>query len=99
ARPSVRARTGMKTDKKILVTGGTGFVGNRLRSALVAHGNWVAIATRSPEKHRTAQAAVEYVPWLPDVSKFDAVIHLAGEPILGKRWNAEFKQRILASRV
>jgi uncharacterized protein (TIGR01777 family) len=89
----------MSTEQKILVTGGTGFVGNRLRSALVARGNAVSIATRSPEKQPAPTALVEYVPWLPDLSKFDAVVNLAGEPIMGRRWNEKFKARILSSRV
>jgi uncharacterized protein (TIGR01777 family) len=89
----------MKTDKKILVTGGTGFIGDRLRSQLVTHGSSITIATRHPEAHRTAQAAVEYAPWLPDLSKFDAVVHLAGEPLLGRRWNAAYKDLLLSSRV
>jgi uncharacterized protein (TIGR01777 family) len=89
----------MDAEPRVLVTGGTGFVGNRLRSALVAHGRAVSIATRSPEKQPAANAMVEYVPWLPDLSRFDAVVNLAGEPILGQRWNEKFKARILSSRV
>jgi uncharacterized protein (TIGR01777 family) len=89
----------MSTEQKILVTGGTGFVGNRLRSALVARGNAVSIATRSPQMQLAPNALVEYVPWLPDLSKFDAVVNLAGEPIMGRRWNEKFKARILSSRV
>jgi len=89
----------MDGDKKTLITGGTGFVGQRLRSALVASGNSVSIATRAPEKHRDASAMVEYVPWLPDLAKFDAVVNLAGEPIMGKRWSEKFKAKILSSRV
>lgn len=89
----------MASELKILVTGGTGFVGHRLRRLLIARGHSLAIATRMPEKHRGEHPAIEFVPWLPDLSRFDAVVHLAGEPILGKRWSAKFKERILASRV
>jgi uncharacterized protein (TIGR01777 family) len=89
----------MKFDKRILVAGGTGFVGNALRSALVAAGHWVAIATRHPERHRTAQAGVEYVPWLPDLARYDAVVNLAGANLFAKRWSEDFKREIRESRV
>ena len=89
----------MASEHKILVTGGTGFIGRRLRSLLIARGHTLAIATRTPEQQRNEPPALEFVPWLPDLSGFDAVVHLAGEPILGKRWSAKFKERILTSRV
>lgn len=89
----------MKQGKRVLVTGGTGFVGHRLQSALVASGHSISVVTRSPERHRTARAGVSYVPWLPELEREDAVVHLAGAPIFGKRWNAAVKDEIRASRV
>jgi hypothetical protein len=89
----------MKTEKRVLVAGGTGFVGRALRLELAARGHSVAIATRHPEQHRTAVAAVEYVPWLPDLARFDAVVNLAGANLFSRRWSASYKAEILASRV
>ncbi len=89
----------MKFDKRILVTGGTGFVGTKLRSVLASHGHGVSIASRTVETHRDGIAGVDYVPWLPDLSKYDAVVNLAGANIFGRRWNAAYKDEIRSSRV
>lgn len=89
----------MKHEKRVLVTGGTGFVGHRLQSALVASGHTLTVVTRSPERHRTARSGVEYAAWLPDLARHQAVVHLAGEPLFDRRWNAAVKAEIRASRV
>jgi uncharacterized protein (TIGR01777 family) len=83
----------------VLVTGGTGFVGNILVNLLCARNDRVTVVTRHPENARTARAGVAYERWLPDVSRFDAVVHLAGESVAGKRWNAEQKEKIRSSRI
>jgi uncharacterized protein len=89
----------MKVDQHVLVTGGTGFVGTRLRSQLVARGHWVSIATRTPQAQRALHSGVEYVPWLPDVARYDSVVHLAGANLFAKRWNEDYKREIRSSRV
>ncbi len=89
----------MKEAKRVLLTGGTGFIGTRLINALVAHGNSVSVATRHPENYRTARSGVEYVGWLPDLSRFTAIIHLAGESIHSAHWTPAVKDVIRSSRV
>lgn len=89
----------MKVDQHVLVTGGTGFVGTRLRSLLVARGHWVSIVTRNPGAQRALHSGVEYVGWLPDVSRYDSVVHLAGANLFGKRWSDAYKREIRSSRV
>jgi uncharacterized protein (TIGR01777 family) len=42
---------------------------------------------------------VTYEKWLPDVGKFDAIVHLAGEPVAAKRWTEEQKKIIWSSRI
>ena len=85
---------------KILITGGTGFIGTPLSHELRKSGHKVVVTTRrssdSPEK----------ITWHPperipsDVMEgFDAVINLAGEPIAPGRWNGEKKEKILMSRI
>ena len=91
----------MKANKRILLTGGTGFVGSRLTGHLVARGYEVTVASRSPNDHAKAVGArtgVRFEAYLPDLSRFLGVVHLAGEPVF-QRWNDEVKQRIRASRV
>src|SRR5688572_21384380 len=89
----------MKDAKKILLTGGTGFVGNRLVNGLVAAGHSVSVVTRSPSEHRTARSGVDYVGWLPGLERYAAIVHLAGEPIFGQRWTPEVMREIRSSRV
>ena len=83
----------------VLVTGGTGFVGNILVNRLCARDDRATIVTRTPERARTARVGVAYERWLPDVSRFDAIVHLMGESVAGKRWNDSVKRELAASRV
>lgn len=83
----------------VLVTGGTGFVGRRLVEMLIERGDRVTIVTRTPDAVREPQPRVTYAAWLPDVSTFDAIVHLAGESVIGKRWNAQQKSLLRSSRV
>ena len=84
----------------VLVAGGTGFVGRRLSKALQQRGDVVTAVTRDPAR---AQAnglpGVGYRGWLPDLSGYDAVVNLAGEPIFAHRWNARVRQELHDSRI
>ncbi|MXV76979.1 TIGR01777 family protein [Candidatus Poribacteria bacterium] len=93
--------------KKILVTGGTGFIGRKVCDTLHNKDYDVNVVSRNPEKAKTKLEAVgEIYGWNPEseqlpteaISETEAVIHLAGETIAG-RWNTEKKQRIRDSRV
>lgn len=89
---------------KCIVSGGTGFLGRRLVSRLLAPENYVAIYTRNPGKQ--TQTAVHSYGWDPlsydppteSLNNYDVVFHLAGEPV-AQRWNDAVKQRIYDSRV
>ena len=83
---------------KVLITGGSGFIGQYLTNFLVAEGHQVTIVSRDPTKVRTARAGVDSAAWLPELSPYQAIVHLAGEPIFGKRWSPEQKERIRVSR-
>ncbi len=83
----------------VLVTGGTGFVGNILVNLLCARSDRVTVLTRNPERFRSARAGMAYAAWPVDVSKFDAVVNLAGAGILDRRWNDAYKAELRASRV
>ncbi|WP_458734455.1 TIGR01777 family oxidoreductase [Zobellella taiwanensis] len=86
---------------KILLTGGTGFVGRRLMSHLRPH-HQVSVLSRSPNKvyQRLGHdiEAIASLDDLQDLDGFDAVINLAGEPIADKRWSPAQKERICHSR-
>jgi uncharacterized protein (TIGR01777 family) len=90
---------------KIVIAGGTGFLGRPLADALAAEGQDVVVLSRTPSHSR---AAARFVPWTPDgsagafageIDGASAVVNLAGEPIAAKRWSADQKRRILESRV
>ena len=88
---------------KILITGGTGLIGRRLCKALLAKGHELTVLSRKPETvaakcGAAVQAMVTLDEWHTD-TVFDAVINLAGEPIVDARWTAERKQRLWQSRV
>jgi len=90
---------------KVVVTGATGFIGRPLVRALVARGHAVTALTRSAARAtdlatRVVETDLESATALtPLLANHDAVIHLAGEPVAARRWDARQKQRIRDSRV
>lgn len=90
--------------KKILMTGGTGFIGKYLTRILLKEENYVTIITRSPDKYAEKQAKNRsFIGWDDDLStvmnEHDVVINLVGENLFGQRWTDEVKQRIYNSRI
>ena len=90
---------------KILITGGTGFVGNFLSRYLVERGHHV-IATGTRPRHSLGNSErFEYLsvdttvpgPWQDHISEVDAVINLAGQNIF-RYWTETTKRRIRESR-
>ena len=84
----------------VLVTGGTGFIGNRLCQRLVESGHAVTVLTRGA-KPRAVQG-VSFVQSLDQVdtdANINAIVNLAGEPLSAGRWNAARKQAFTESRV
>jgi uncharacterized protein (TIGR01777 family) len=95
-------------DMRIFVTGGTGLVGSRLLRRLQERGDEIVLLTRRPaaaRQHLTPRDQVvegdpvQRGPWMENVGACEAVIHLAGENIFNRRWNKEFKDLLLHSRV
>lgn len=86
---------------RVAITGASGTIGSALTRRLVAEGHVVTRLVR-----REPSAATE-VRWDPDhgdvdlerLEGIDAIVHLAGEPIESRRWDAEQKRRIRDSRV
>lgn len=87
---------------RVLITGGSGFVGQRLCERLVAEGHEPQVVSRSPNAARgqlpkacdvreSAQAFVDSPP--------EALVNLAGESIAAKRWSDEQKEELIQSRL
>jgi uncharacterized protein (TIGR01777 family) len=91
---------------RVVVTGGTGFIGRAVVAALAERGDDVTVLTRGPDKARAvvprgvgciAWSAQE--DWIERVRSAQAVIHLAGEGIADSPWTSERLRRIHASRI
>lgn len=94
----------MDKDLKILITGGTGFIGSFLCERLARDGHFLTLISRSPEKYTEENSQNQtYISWDSDLSKAmdkaDVVINLVGENLFGKRWTDEVKKRLYSSRI
>lgn len=87
----------------ILITGGTGLIGQHLTKILLKNGHTVSYLSRKKEDI----PGVKVYLW--DIEKgfiedealknIDAIIHLAGAGIADKRWTDKRKQEIIDSRI
>jgi uncharacterized protein (TIGR01777 family) len=88
---------------KIVVTGGTGFIGEALVRRLLACGDDVAVLTRDPARVRAGRGLQwdgrTQGAWSAEAAQADVVINLAGENISEGRWTAARKQRLVDSRL
>src|SRR5229473_5854556 len=89
--------------KRIVVAGGSGFIGEPLVRRLRARGDEVAVLTRNPSNVHAGRAVPWNPPaeerWMDDVADADVVINLAGENVGGGRWTRARKKRVMESRV
>ncbi|MBM4178295.1 MAG: TIGR01777 family protein [Ignavibacteria bacterium] len=84
--------------KKIVITGGSGFLGQAIAARLVANGSDVVIVSRG--QHRIAGCRVVGWEMLQQVVEgADAVINLAGSSVGGPRWSARVRHEIRKSRI
>lgn len=88
---------------RIFITGGTGLIGRQLCGALLAEGHELTVLSRNPASVPAkcgagVHAMASLAQWQPGQT-FDAVINLAGEPIVDARWTARRKQMLWESRV
>jgi len=85
--------------KKVIITGGTGLVGQRLTTLLKHKGFEVNILCRNPKRPNEFKWNIDehYI----DERVFEqasAIIHLAGAGVAEKRWTEERKKEIIESR-
>jgi uncharacterized protein (TIGR01777 family) len=93
---------------RIVIAGGSGFLGSALTTALAEQQHDVFILGRQPRPPSQMGTRVTYQTWTPNgqtgawatvVHNADAVVNLAGESIAAKRWSATQKQQIRESRL
>ncbi len=86
---------------RVLIAGGTGFLGSALRRSLLSAGHQVQVLTRrqaaTPEE--THWDGVSPAGWTEVLEESDAVVHLAGYGLEHWPWTARQKQRFIDSRV
>ncbi len=88
----------------VLISGGTGLIGQHLSSLLIASGYRVIILSRSPGKQ--SKENIQYAIWnvqegIMDEQAFcsaDYIVHLAGANVAEKRWTKKRKKEIIESR-
>lgn len=88
--------SGYRRGLRILVTGGSGFIGSALVPFLTTAGHEVTKLARGRGPGTWDPAGGDLDP--AELAAADAVVHLSGEPIAGM-WTASKKRRILESRV
>jgi len=90
---------------KIVISGGTGFIGSALVQTLLKESNSVIVLTRNPKKassdflHYEVWDGMSQGAWSNTLEGADAVINLAGESLAERLWTQNQKQRIMASRI
>lgn len=94
---------------RIIISGGSGFIGQVLTENLVKDNHEVDIISRRPERLKHLPEGVKTFGWderslVKHLTGADAVIHLAGVSLAGEnplriRWTAKRKKQILESRL
>jgi len=90
--------------KSILITGGTGLIGQAIVASLLEQNQPVKVLTRRPKS--SDNPLLHFVTWNPEAMEIDpealtnvsGILHLAGAPV-AQRWTARAKTSILESRV
>lgn len=92
---------------RVIVSGGTGFIGSALVRVLLAAGHQPVVLSRDPDRaRRSLGSGVEVAAWGPGhpgawqtvIDGADGVVNLAGASIAA-RWTAERREQIRSSRV
>ena len=95
---------------RLIIAGGSGFLGLALADSLAAAGHRVQILTRQRARDAAEEPEqFEHITWTPDgtangcwtspCSGADVIVNLAGESIAAGRWSAARKARLRSSRV
>lgn len=88
---------------RILLTGGTGFIGAALCKRLAADGASLVVLSRDAPRAKALlppdTRVIGSLAELGTQERIDAVVNLAGEPIAAGRWSAARKRLLESSRI
>jgi NAD dependent epimerase/dehydratase family enzyme len=92
---------------KVVIAGGSGYIGRSLSTALVTDRGEVVVLSRRPERERMPAGArmvgwdarTPAGAWTRELAGADAVVNLCGASIGSRRWTAARKAELLASRL
>lgn len=94
--------------KKIIITGATGSIGQRLVQKLVSRNDQVIVLTQNVQQAQSKLSGVNNIikwdylkseEWKEYLNETDAVVHLAGANLSGRRWNNDYKKLAYDSRI
>ena len=88
---------------RIVIAGGSGFIGEPLVKRLIARGDDVAVLSRNPAKVRAGRGLQwdgrTQGAWSQEAASADAIVNLSGENVGEGRWTDERKKKLIASRL
>ena len=83
---------------QILITGGTGFIGQKLCAHLAKNGHKIIILSRRPDRVPCHFQAISSLDEIRNHTQIDLIINLAGAPI-AQRWSKRYKAILYDSRI
>ena len=93
---------------KIIIAGGTGFIGGKVSRLLTEEGHSVFILSRHARPQtKSANPRIQLIqwdggsqgPWAQECEGAEVIINLTGAPIADSRWTAKRKQELIDSRL
>jgi uncharacterized protein len=96
---------------RIVLAGGSGFLGTALARRLAAEGHEVAILTRRDPQHAAARPPAHRVrvvrwdgsdrlgDWATVIDGADALVNITGASVAGRRWSPRYKVALWDSRI
>lgn len=102
-RLDLKLQLDLGTHRRLLVSGGTGFIGSALIRELLHQSHDVTVVSRHPVaaaiQFQGKVRAVRHVSELDSSEHFDVIINLAGAPVVGLPWSQQRKKIITDSRL
>lgn len=89
--------------KKILIAGGTGFIGTKLISFFEKKNYEIILLSRKDDRNskilKIAMNEKNSSEILEQINGASALINLSGNPVMGSKWTNEYKAEIIDSRI